>query len=303
MGKRILIWVWGAFVLCAVGWPAWSAPQLSDEQRELLADSTTDGDNVIDQRPGLYVLLRNAADWQADDFSGDPGVKSAPEPDYAYLRDEPSSVRGDVFSVTGKLVQADRFPTTDNFDRDALMRAGDPAWGDQLTRWIIATDPSDPASTVIVFFNDPRGQIKAPDIPSDLRDAPTVRVAARFFKLWTIASADGGTFTYPTFVGGAYEVTATPSASTRTSSPFRTLIILAIVVFTGGYFAVRYLLNRSGTGGSLTRARLDAIRQQRERYEDDSDDDDDDEPLPEDPVAALDELRKRHEIDQQEERS
>ena len=56
--------------------PVLAAPPLSDDDRQRLADETSDRDNQLDQQGGLYVLLRNAreGDWPRDDFSGDLGA-------------------------------------------------------------------------------------------------------------------------------------------------------------------------------------------------------------------------------------
>lgn len=266
-----------------------AAPELSEADRQRLAEGTSDQDGMLDEQDGLYVLLRNASQWQGDDFSGDAGAAVAPPPDYDYIKDNPAEVRGKTFLIEGWVAKHDRFPTQDNAGRDKLTRSGDPAWGDQVTRWTIATGKGDAGKTIIVLFNDPRAQVLNPG------EKAKVKVAARFLKLWTIPSASGTPFTYPVFVGGAAETIEQPS-SVGDDSSMRTLIVGLVLVGGVAFFVVRFMLaKRNGPSGSQLSLRLEEIRQHRERYEEESDEDDEaDEDLPEDPIQALDTLRQRH---------
>lgn len=261
-----------------------AAPELSDADRQRLVDGTTDNDAQLDQQDGLYVLLRNASSWQGDDFSGDAGAAVAPPPDYDFIKDKPGQARGNVYLIEGWLAQHDRFPTNDNHDRDQLVRAGDPAWGDQVTRWTIATAKGDPDSTIIVLFNDPRAQMADPGKQA------IIKVAARFYKLWTIPSANGKPFTYAVFVGGAAEEVQASAASGGGMS--MGTIVLAVVAAVGAFFILRIVLNRMNNGGrQRTSELLAARRRERELLEDEEEIDED---LPEDPIEALDVLSKRH---------
>ncbi len=287
MGSLLLL-----FVLV---FPALAAPELSESDRQRLADGTTDGDDVLDQQDGFYVLLRNAATWRGDDFSGDAGAAVAPPPDYGFLKDKPGKARGNAYLIEGWFAGGDRWPTLENHSNEKLLRAGDPAWGDQVTRWTIVTDKDNPDATVIVLFNDPNAKMIA------LERGSKVRIAARFLKLWTIPSANGKPYTYPVFIGGAAEQTEEAVASNPAdgSTSFLTKIILAIVVVAGFFFFMRILMRKvstGGGGGTMLRDRLEDMRREREaqaqRGEDEDEDIDD---LPEDPVAALDVLSKKHE--------
>jgi len=283
--------------------PVLAAPALSEADRQRLADGTTDKDDVLDQQDGFYVLLRNAATWQGDDFSGDAGAAVAPPPDYGFLRDKPSQARGNAYLIDGWFMGADRWPTLANHSSDKLLRAGDPAWGDRVTRWTIVTEKGNPAATLIVVFNDPNARMTAPEKGSK------VRVAARFHKLWTIPSADGKSFTYPLFVGGAAEVTAAPGAAKRSSSDgaiSSLTIVLGAILIVGAFFVVMRILMRKvaagGGGGTMLRDRLEEMRREREAYElrdaeEDEDEADDEQELPEDPIAALNALRQKHETE------
>ena len=281
-----------------LAWPGVAAPEMSESDRQRLADGTTDRDDVLDQQDGFYVLLRNAATWKGDDFSGDAGAAVAPPPDYAFLKDKPEQARGNVYLIEGWLAYADRWPTLVNHSSDKLLRAGDPAWGDQTTRWTIVTEKDNAEATIIVLFNDPNAKMTAPEAGSK------VRLAARFHKLWMIRDTNGLPFTYATFIGGAAEVveeaSAAPSSSGGSSSMTK---VLAAVVIVGGFFvAMRFLMRRtSGSGGAGTKLqdRLDELRREREAHERQEGEDQDEQvdDLPEDPVAALDVLRQKHETE------
>ena len=275
-----------------------AAPELTDDQRARLKDGTTDRNDVLDQEDGLYVLLRNASTWQGDDFSGDAGAAVAPPPDYQFLKDKPEQARGNVYLIEGWLMRAERWPTDKNHSSDKLVRAGNAAWGDQVTRWTIVTKKGDPEATVIVLFNDPNAKMTAPE------DGSRVRIAARFHKQWTIPSATGKPFTYPVFVGGAAEQVASTGVSTSSggaNSPF-TLVLGAVLVVAGFFVGMRYLMRRLSTqtgGGTMLQDRLDEMRRQREAHEQEEPEEEDTGDLPEDPVDALDVLRQKHDVSEQ----
>lgn len=276
-------------------YPAIAAPELSESDRQLLADGTTDRDDVLDEQQGFYVLLRNASTWQGDDFGGDAGAAVAPPPDYGFLKDKPEQARGNVYLIEGWVMGSDRWPTKENHDSDKLQTTLNPALGEQVTRWTIATEKGNPDATIIVLFHDPTAKMTAP------KPGTQVRVAARFHKLWTISASTGKPFSYPVFVGGASEVVvpAGGSSSSGGSTSSFTIILGAIVIVGGFFYAMRILMRRvstGGGGGTMLRDRLEEMRREREAMEarGDSDDDEDAESLPEDPIAALDALRERH---------
>ena len=283
MIKRCLA-LWLVVLTC----PVFGAPELTDAQREQLAAGTTDNDDVLDQQSGLYVLLRNAARWQEGDFDGEAGAATAPPPDYDYIRQNPEKVRGNVYTIDGWVMLHDRYPSKENHKREKLYNTLDDAWGKQVTRWTIVTKKKDPSSTIIVLFTDPDGKIVEPKARTQ------VRVAARFYKLWTIPDQEGRPFTYPVFVGGATEVVKESERSSE-GSPMN-FILICIIVVTGAFFVIRHFLNRGG-GGNLTKERLEEIRLKRERLEEEGGFEEDDADLPEDPVEALGALRQRHESD------
>lgn len=276
-------------LLVVMVWPAAAAPELSEDQRDLLVDVTTDRDALLDQEPGFYVLLRNASGWMGDDFVGDAGAELAPQRDLSFIKKNPAKARGEVYLLEGWVKQHDRYPSqADGLGRDELLRAGDPAWGEQVTRWTVVTQTGEKASTVIVILNDPRGQIADPG------DGKKVRVAARFYKLWTIKDVDGKPTTYPVFIGGATEKVSASGFLDEGSGPPKSLYVAALVAVAGAFFVLRFLMGKVNDKG---RQRTGALVEARRRLrEEDAGDEDDQaiEDLPEDPVAALDILRDRH---------
>lgn len=286
-------------MLVLLACPVLAAPELSESDRQRLADGTTDRDDVLDEQPGFYVLLDNASTWQGDDFAGDAGAAVAPPPDYDFLKDKPGQARGNTYLIEGWVAGSDRWPTKENHDSDKLHTTLDPALGEQVTRWTIITEKGNPDATVIILFHDPTAKMTAP------KPGAKVRIAARFHKLWTINASTGKSFAYPVFVGGASELVeqASGSGSASGSTSSFTKILGAIVIVGGFFYVMRILMRKvsaGGGGGVMLRERLEEMRRDREslvqRGEDDEEDIDD---LPEDPVAALEALRQKHEVNGQ----
>jgi hypothetical protein len=278
-------------LLCVA--PAFAAPKLTDADEQRLADGTTDEDELLDQQEGFTVLLRHAGQWRGDDFAGDEGAKVAPPADFDYIRENPAEVRGNVYLIEGWLAQHDRYPNADaGLGREKLYNMIDPSWGERVTRWTIVTEEEDPSSTLIVIFNDPNAKMPKPGKNAE------VRVAARFYKLWTIKDASGKAFTYPVFVGGAAEVLDEGGASSEAGGPSKEVITVALVMVVGAFFGMRYLMKRANaTGKQRTAALVAARRRDRDEQEEAEEEDIDD--LPDDPIAALDVLSKKHEANDQ----
>jgi len=262
-----------------------AAPPLTDIERQRAADGTTDRDAQIDGADGFYVLLRNARGWAADDFAGEAGAATAPVPDYGFLRDQPAEARGRVFLIEGVFEQQVRYPTGD----DRLMRAGNPDWGEQVTRWAIRTS-DDAESTVLVFFNDPDGSIQPP------AQGGRVRVAARFYKVWATTDEAGDPFAFPVFVGGSREVLGKPARlSFGSNRPMQGIVIALIMSCIAAFFIVRFLLNRKAAAGAGGRTHAYLEQRRRERQLHDMDEEEEVEDLPADPAEALEALRQMHE--------
>ncbi|MEM9415439.1 MAG: hypothetical protein AAGA29_08190 [Planctomycetota bacterium] len=253
-----------------------AAPELTEAQREVLEDNATDGDLALDGGPAIYVLLENAAGWDAGDFAGERGAATPATPDYTYLAEHPREVRGDVFLIEGRFVEQVRYPTAERDSRDHLTRT---RWGDQVTGWGIKVGEGDD-DVVMVYFVDPDGAIQPP------RNGQRVRVSARFYKVWAVPNREGRLLEFLTFVGGGREVVGSGGAGGGSNR--NKIIIVAVVLVAGGYYGMRVFLSRKANAG---RAHSQALAEQRRRergYGGDEEDEEAIDPdLPEDPAEAL----------------
>ncbi|XAM00654.1 hypothetical protein OT109_04525 [Phycisphaeraceae bacterium D3-23] len=257
---------------------ALAAPELTDAQREVLADNATDGDLGLDQGPALYVLLENAADWDAGDFAGERGAATPASPDYEYLAQHPGQVRGDVFLIEGLFVEQVRYPTQARDSRDHLTRT---RWGDQLTGWGIKVGEGDD-DVVMVYFVDPDGAVVPPE------NGQRVRVAARFYKVWAVPNREGKALEFLAFVGGGREVVGGGGGSAAGGSIRNKMIIIAVVLVAGGYYGMRVFLSRKANAGRAhSQAMIEQRRRERGHEPDEEDGEDIDPDLPEDPADAL----------------
>ncbi|MFN3167021.1 MAG: hypothetical protein ACE37H_08160 [Phycisphaeraceae bacterium] len=281
--------------LLLFSYPALAAPKLTDADEQRLADGTTDNDDLLDQQNGFYVLLRSAGRWRGDDFAGDAGAKVAPPADFDYIRKHPAEVRGNVYLIEGWLAQHDRYPNAEaGLGRDKLYNLIDPSWGERVTRWTIVTEEDDPSATVIVIFNDPNAKMPKPGENAE------VKVAARFYKLWTIKDATGKPFTYPVFVGGAAEVVEESGGVGSGSSASSTwqAALFGVITVVVAFYIFRFLMNKMNSGkGQRTAALIAARRRDRDEQGEVLAEDIDD--LPDDPIAALDALSKKHGMNDQ----
>lgn len=257
-----------------------AAPELTEAQRQVLDDTATDGDRNLDEGPAMYTLLGNAAEWDADDFAGERGAATPPTPDYAYLAEHPGEVRGDLFLIEGRFVEQVRYPTADRDGRDTLIRAGNPQWGDQLTAWGIKVGDGED-DIVMVYFVDPGAAIQPPD------NGDTVRVAARFYKVWTVPDRDGRPFDFLAFVGGGREVVTGGALTPGKGSSWNKLIIVLIIVAAGGFYGMRVFLARKAAAGQARSVKMREQRQRERGYAEDEDAGEADPELPEDPAEAL----------------
>ena len=275
---RLILW-WVVVALPMTGGPAFAAPELTPQQQQILDASATDRDGDLDrQGPAMYVLLENAAGWAADDFTGDAGAPLAPTPDYAYLQAHPAELRGQVFLIEGAFVEQVRYPTPHRDGRDRLQRAGHPLWGDQLTGWGVRVGEG--ADTVVmVYFVDPNNAVQPP------APGQRVRVAARFYKVWSVPDREGRPTEFLTFVGGAREVVAGRPASVHRPG-WHTAVFGLVLVLAGVFYGARLLRATKAKAG---RARLESRPHRRGRDETDQNQGQEpiDPDLPDDPAEAL----------------
>ncbi|MFI4861739.1 MAG: hypothetical protein ACIAXF_13795 [Phycisphaerales bacterium JB063] len=253
-----------------------AAPEMTEAQRAVLADNASDGELPLDAGPALYALLENAAGWDAGDFAGERGAATPATPDFAFLAEQPGEVRGDVFLIEGRFIEQVRYPTQDRDGRDHLSRT---RWGDQLTAWGIKVGEGQ-NDVVMVYFVDPDGAIAPP------KNGQRVRVAARFYNVWSVQNREGEPLEFLTFVGGGREVVG--GGGTGGGPMWNKAILLAVVVVAGGYYGMRVFLSRKASAGRAhSQAMLDQRRRERGHDADDGEEEEIDPDLPDDPAEAL----------------
>lgn len=277
-------------LLACLAGSAAAAPPLTDAQRDVLDANASDYDAGLEAGPAIYPLLENAAGWPADDFAGDAGAATPPTPDYAFLLDNPRAVRGEVFLIEGTFIEQVRFPTAERDGRDRLQRSGHPLWGSQLTGWGIKVGEG-ADDVVMVYFVDPEASIDPP------RNGAQVRVAARFYKVWTVADRDGRDFDFLAFVGGAREVVGGGGASPG-GPGWNKIIVMLVLVAAGGFYGMRvFLARKQNAGRAHSQALLDQRRHDRDTAGMDDEEELVDPNLPEDPAEALAYLQERDRVD------
>lgn len=275
--------------VCWLAGGALAAPPLTDAQRDVLATHATDFDADLEAGPAIYPLLENAAGWSADDFAGDAGAATPPTPDFAFLLEHPEQVRGAVFLIEGTFIEQVRFPTDERDGRDRLQRSGHPAWGSQLTGWGIKVGEG-ADDVVMVYFVDPDGRIDPP------RNGTQVRVAARFYKVWTVPDRDGRDFDFLTFVGGARE--GVGGGASPGGPGWNKVVIMLVLVAAGGFYGMRvFIARKQKAGRAHSQALLDQRRRDRDSAGMDNEEEHADPNLPEDPAEALAYLQEQDRVD------
>lgn len=250
---------WGA--TCA------AAPPLTELQRAMLADGATDEDAVLEQA-GLYALLRNAAAWESGDERG------AAIPDYDALYAAPAEHRGEAVLIEGELLRA---------SSRRVERSG--VWGEEVAEWVIEIS-ADPVDVAVVLMPDPEGA--AAEAPRGAR----VRLPARFFKVMrtTNVGSAGGEGRFLVFVG------PTPAVPEPASGTWLQPLLTTALVILGLGILLVLRKAMSPTPRPLNRKHRE---HERERLEAASgagggsgaeEEDEPAEPLPKDPVAAMERL-------------
>lgn len=236
-----------------------AVPPLTEAQRDL-SEQTTDRAGF--DEAGLYALLPNVQTWRAGDETG------AAVPDYAALLADPAAHRGDVFLLEGAFAGRSR--------RVGLSNPGD--YGDEVTEWVIVTDPARD-QVAVIFFVDPAGELQAP------AKGQAVRTAARFYKVWSDLDANGKPTDYLLFVAHQPTLVAAASAKGASSSAQAMLpaLLLVILLAAGLLVVVRKSLVKPIAPRRLSHDDAEETAEQLEAH------------LPVDPADALDELSRRHE--------
>ena len=267
-------------------------PLLSESQQAQLAVANDGG--TLDEG-ALYPLLQNTSQWGRL-----PSV-----PDYTQLLVDPSAYRGQLFTIEGQFGRAATL---------TLTRPG--TWGQDITWWAIRVTEGQtingatlPDFNVVVLFAD-----DGTTLPNPGKSGTQVTVIGRFYKIWG-ATSDGKPSSYLTFVSSPSavvqvgETITTPLNNQRhfwgtsgTSGGSGGMMVLVVVVGLAiAFYAVRRFSKRSGVPATRRlqerrNAREELEQRRRHRaVEEAGEQDPQSVNLPEDPVAALEELERRHE--------
>ncbi|MEM9417447.1 MAG: hypothetical protein AAGA25_00150 [Planctomycetota bacterium] len=199
-------------------------PELTEPQ-QIQLDTAQDG--YLPDEPAWTGLLTSVASW-------DPAVAVRNDipgstiPQYHRLLEAPAEYRGGLFHIKGFYAGRQRELRT--------MRSG--PWGDSLVEWGVAVDSD---TVAMIYLVSPDSEIQPP------REGQTVRLTARFYKLWTDTDADGVERTYPVFVGRSAVVVD----SGRMGGRGHVVVVGGVVVLTGLLFLV--MLGRKRWGGGATK--------------------------------------------------
>lgn len=152
---------------------ATAVPLTGPQTRQLAV--VRDGSALLDE-PGFYVLLENAMSWPGT--AGDEA--GAMIADYPALHAGPGAYRGRRYLIEGKLlrsVQPARF-----------ARAG--PWENTWRQWVVQWGSASSDVAVVYMVNPPRARVGV-----------SVRLPARFYKIWRDTDQQGVASDYPVFVG------------------------------------------------------------------------------------------------------
>jgi len=228
-------------------------PPLTDEQRTLLHSAD---DDRTHEEVAFDAMIEHVRSW-ADAEPGSEPIRL--RADFAAILADPDAFRGDLFQLDGVIQQRSRLDRPHH----------------QVVEWFLR----DEAGTPFILYLHDSGLGETHD------DGERIIVLARFYKRLDAVARDGLRRSYPAFVGAnpklASSFPAPPPAPA--AAPVKT-IVLALGALLGG-FIILLLLAR--------RRRDRAPRRAWPSAEHDAGELDGSAPLPDDPAAALAELRRR----------
>ncbi len=266
-------------------------PPLSPDQRGQV-ETATDGE-VFDE-PALYPLLKDALTWEAGDEAG------AMIPDYESLlnnAEERARLRGGLFLIEGRFIGVPHSRKQDGTGLTVQRLSRPGPWEGKLQQWGVKVDKAnDKGEAILVYLLDP---------PNEPLAGQRVRLVARFYKVWKskryltaeeelkgMKLEDAPVESFLVFVGK----TATVSAGSGKSldgidKKFLWVVGGAVLIMIVGWWRIRKNLTPRMTHAQQ---RLMERREAREAgVTADNDMVDDGEPLPEDPIEAMEEMERR----------
>ncbi|MBB6430624.1 hypothetical protein [Algisphaera agarilytica] len=240
-------------------------PELTEPQ-QIQLDTAQDG--YLPDEPAWTGLLTSVSGWDpAEAVRND--IPGSTIPQYSRLLETPAAYRGGLFHIKGFYAGRQRELRT--------MRSG--PWGESLVEWGVAVDSD---TVAMVYLVSPDSEIQPP------REGQTVRLTARFYKLWTDTDADGVERTYPVFVGRSAAVVDSGRAGGRG----HVVVVGGVVVLTGLLFLVMLGRKRWGGGASKRERVLERLRDHAGEAEMDEELNG----LPDDPAEALEQLDRGRDV-------
>jgi hypothetical protein len=225
-------------------------------------------------RQGRLATARDGADHREPAFDalvehfrgvtpGDLPGEIRLNPDWQRLIDDPASSRGEVFRVSGVIQQ------------QVVL---DPPHGD-VTEWFVRDDRGTPVIVYVVGL----------DLKQKFHDGQRILIDARFYKRMDWLARDGQLHRYAALVGARPQHQMTLSSRTPPSQdPWRfvTPIASLVGVLSVMFFLIRIMVKRRKPASSLRSHSGKSFERLAAGV-------DGDEPLPDDPAAALAELKRR----------
>jgi hypothetical protein len=212
-------------------------------------------DDRTHEEVAFEALLEHVASWP----DADPGVEPLRlSADFAAILADPDAFRGELFQLEGTIQQRTRLAQPYQ----------------HAVEWFLRDEAGTP---FIVYLHD-RGLGEARE------DGDRINILARFYKRIDAVARDGKSRSYPAFVG-AFPRLAAPGASTPPPppAPLKTIVI-AVTALVAGFIILLLLARRNR---EPVPRRVWAGAEENARSLDASP------PLPDDPAAALAELRRR----------
>ncbi len=235
-------------------------PPLTADQQEQLRRDDPAGQF---EGPALRPLLENVLGWEPDELDSTGVV----EPDYDALSTEPVASRGELCLIEGRFAGRAR--------RFSLSQTG--RWGGALTEWVLVVRDK-PEQVAVIYFVDPENKLTAPHAGA------SVRVPARFYKVWTDTDQHGQPTDYLTFIARSPLHAASGKAPTRLGSALP--LLLGVLVLALIYVFVlrlsRATSRRCRSAPNTAKSAGDAMLSDLP-----------DTPLPDDPAEALERLATR----------
>ena len=248
---------------------AWAIGPLSAGAKEQVDLSTADLTPDIDT-PGFYPLLADADTWDPKDQSG------AMIPDYEAILAKSRESRGNVYLIEGIFAG---IPRDDTPKVKHMVRPG--TWEGRLERWTVITN-READKIVIVYLTHPPTALPEP--------GATVRLAARYYKVWSYQDLNNKSRSALVFVGATPQIGPGTVSAIGDFHPTTQLPAAALSLAIIALFIVFLIIRRRIAKKFAARDPMDFTNRDREERTETADPSG---PLPSDPIEALAELERR----------